>query len=205
MLKRQQFGYSMIEVLVTIAVLAVLVAAITPSASEVLANMRLRGAAQAVMAGLQKARSEAVKSNQVVSFWLVSSATPAVLDDSCALSSDSASWVVAYDDPSGQCGSDPSTETAPRLVQANNAGPDSQALSVSAMAADGVTPATQVGFDGFGRRPAATAATDISSIDITSATQGSRRLRLQISAVGSIKLCDRDAPVTVPADPSACN
>ena len=195
-------GYSLIELLVTIAVIAVMLAAVTPSVSELMANIRLRGAAEAALTGIQKARAEAVKSNQTVSFWLVSANSSGTLDDTCQLANTSASWVVSYDDPTTACATAPSLVYVPRIVQINNAGAVGN-LSVSALNSAGVA-SSQLSFDGYGRRPAALAATDISTIDFTSTTAGTRRLRVEISSVGSARMCDRDAPATVPPDPKAC-
>ena len=200
---RRLRGFTLIEALVTMAVVAVLVAAVAPSASQMLANMRLRGTSESLLSGLQKARSEAVKSNQTVSLWLVTTSA-GVVDNSCQLSSSSRAWVVSYNDPTGSCGADPSTTVAPRIVQVSNGGTAGADLTVAAVAADGATAATQISFDGFGRRPLATAATDISIIDITSSATGTRRLRAQISPAGNVRICDRDAPVTTPPDPRAC-
>jgi type IV fimbrial biogenesis protein FimT len=180
-----------------------LLAAVTPSAAELLANLRLRGAAEAAMTGLQKARSEAIKSNQIVTLWLVSANSSSALDDTCALSSISSSWVVSYDDPSGKCASAPSADTAPRIVQISATGPSASNMVVAAVDAGG-NASSQVAFNGYGRRPVAAAATDISVIDFTSSTTGSRRLRIEISAVGGVRMCDRDAPISTPPDPKAC-
>ena len=201
---RRLRGFTLVEALVTISIVAVLVAAVAPSASQMLANMRLRGTSESLLSGLQKARSEAVKSNQTVTLWLVTTAAGRV-DNSCRLSSTSRAWVVSYNDPSGKCGADPSTSVAPRIVQVSNGGTAGPDLSVAAYAADGATAATQVSFDGFGRRPLATATSDISSIDISSSASGTRRLRAQISPAGNVRICDRDAPVTNPPDPRACS
>jgi type IV fimbrial biogenesis protein FimT len=201
MLKPRNGGYSMVEVLVTIAVLAVLLAAVTPSAAGLIANLRLRGAAEAVMTGLQKARSEAIKSNQIVTFWLVSASTTAALDKTCALSATSSSWVVSYDNPAGFCDSDPSTTTMPRIVQINNTGPSSSNLVVSALDADG-NASTQASFNGFGRKPDAATRLDISTIDFSSNTSGTKRLRVQVSLIGGVRMCDPD--VTATADPRYC-
>lgn len=197
-------GYSFVELLVIIAVIALLLATAIPAMSEMLANMQLRGAAEAMMSGLQKARSEAVKSNQTVTFWLVSSASNSALDNSCQLSSTSPSWVVSLDDPSGACASAPSTTTAPRILQVNNVGNAASNMAVTAVNA-AATATAQLSFNGLGRRPPATSATDISTIDLTSPVAGTRRLRLEISVAGATQLCDRDLPVTTPPDPKACN
>jgi type IV fimbrial biogenesis protein FimT len=202
-LRHHSTGISLLELLVAIAVLAVLLAAVMPSASEVLANLRLRAAAEAAISGIQKARSEAVKSNQTVTFWLVSSNSIAALDNSCQLSDTSSSWVVSYDDPTGACAQTPSTDTAPRIVQINATGAAVNNMAVSALNSAG-TASKQVSFNGIGRHPDATVATDISTIDFTSSTSGARRLRVEISAMGGIRMCDRDLPVTTPQDPRAC-
>jgi type IV fimbrial biogenesis protein FimT len=112
--------------------------------------------------------------------------------------------VVAYDDPSGKCASAPSTTAAPRIVQINNTGPSSSNMTVEAVDVAGEA-ATQVAFNGYGRRPEAAATTDISIIDFTSSTTGSRKLRIEISSIGGVRMCDRDAPTnSTPPDPKAC-
>lgn len=64
--------------------------------------------------------------------------------------------------------------------------------------------ATRVRFTGFGQRPVMTPDTDIRTIDFTSTTAGTQRLRIEITSGGSARMCDRDALVTVPPDPKAC-
>jgi type IV fimbrial biogenesis protein FimT len=196
-------GVSLVELLVAIAVLAVILAAVTPSVSDVIANMRLRSVAESTMTGLQKARTEAIKSNQNVSFWLMSQNSAGVLDNSCATSATSAAWVVSYDDPSGACDSTPSTTDAPRIVQIGSAGAGASNVAVQALNSVALD-AVQVSFNGFGRHTPATAASAISSIDFTSNISGVRRLRVEISAAGSVRICDRDVTVTTPPDPRAC-
>jgi type IV fimbrial biogenesis protein FimT len=196
-------GLSLIEVMVTVAIMALLMAAAVPSMGEWIANVRLRGAAEVAISGLQKARAEAIKSNQVVGFWLVSPATAVELDNTCALSSSSPSWVISLNDPTGACLGPPVINTAPGIIESHGAGKTASGTNVSALSGTNEA-ATQVKFNGFGRRPAATPDSDIRTIDFTSTTTGARRLRIEISTGGGVRMCDRDAPNTVPPDPKAC-
>lgn len=63
-------GFSLIELMVTVAVLAVGLALAAPSLSTQIANYRLRSAAEGVLNGLNFARAEAVRRNSNVSFTL---------------------------------------------------------------------------------------------------------------------------------------
>jgi type IV fimbrial biogenesis protein FimT len=198
-----QHGFSLIELMVTIAIMVLLMAAVAPSMTEWIANVRLRGAAEVALTGLQRARAEAIKTNQFVSFWLVSPATASKLDNTCALSAVSPSWVISLDDPSGACASEPSATVAPLIIEAHGAGKAALGANVSALSATNAA-ATQVRFNGFGQRSIVSPDPDIRTIDFTSTTTGTRRLRIEVSPGGSVRLCDRDAPVLVPPDPRAC-
>lgn len=189
--------------MVTISIMALLMAAVVPSMTEWIANMRLRGTAEVAMIGLQKARAEAVKSNQTVTFWLVSPANSATLDNTCILSSSSPAWVIGLDDPTGACLGPPSMQTAPRIIESHGGG--KTAFGVDVLALSGTNQAaTQVKFNSFGQRPANTPDVDIRTIDFTSTTTGTRRIRIEISIAGGMRMCDRDAPTTIPPDPKAC-
>ena len=196
--RRFSSGFSLIELMVALAILVLLLSFVGPSMVEWIANVRLRSAADAASAGLQKARAEAIKRNQVVTFWLVSPATAVVLDNSCALSSISPSWVISLDSPVGACAGAPSDTTAPRMVEAHGAGSVATGLTVAALT-DAAADATQVSFDAFGQT--VLAAASIHTIDFTSPSPGTRRLRLQISLAGGVHMCDRG---TVTPHPTSC-
>ena len=180
----------MIEILVAISMLALLAAAALPGMTDWVRSTRLRGLAENTQAGLNKARTEAMKRNQVVTFWLVSPATATKPDDSCALASNSAAWVVSVDNPATACATAPSTTAAPRIVETFGPGPGAGDLVVEAKAADGTTNATSVSFNGYGQ--IVRTGTPLASIDITHVSATGRKLRLQISTSGSVRMCDRD-------------
>lgn len=76
---RSQRGFTLIEMMVTIAIAAILVTIAVPSFKIMLANAQIRTAAQALHDGLQLARVEAIRRNERVvltkgtqSAWTVS-------------------------------------------------------------------------------------------------------------------------------------
>jgi len=100
-------GVSLVEIAVTLAVLALLLMAAAPSMSEWLRSARLRNQGESVLNGIQAARNEAVRRNVEVTFWLVSNNTATAMNNNCALSSTGNGWVVSRNDPAGFCGTPP--------------------------------------------------------------------------------------------------
>ncbi|HMO49091.1 MAG TPA: GspH/FimT family pseudopilin [Rubrivivax sp.] len=66
-------GFTLVELLVTAAVLAVGLSLAAPAFTQQIANYRVRGAAESIVNGLNYARAEAVRRNGPVSFTLDSS------------------------------------------------------------------------------------------------------------------------------------
>jgi len=194
-------GFTLVELAITLAVFGVLMAVIAPSAGAWMANMQVRATAESIQSGLHKARMEAVRRNQPVRFSLVSTANSSVMDNSCALSATAASWVVSVNDPSTKCGGALSDTTDPMLVETYAAGVYARRVTVAARQADGVTAASSVVFDGFGRISggAALAMITINNFDTS---DDFRPLRVVIADGGGIRLCD--PRVTEATDPRAC-
>ncbi|MDR2015121.1 MAG: GspH/FimT family pseudopilin [Azoarcus sp.] len=63
-------GFTLIEMLIVIAIAAILAATAVPSFRTMNRNMAVRGAADELIAGVQFARSEAARTNQTVSLLL---------------------------------------------------------------------------------------------------------------------------------------
>lgn len=198
MLKRSATaGFSLIELMITMTVMAVLLAAVAPSIGSWMVNTRQRSVAEAVLTGLQKARLEAIRRNQTVSFWLVASSDPTQFDATCAPSSTSGSWVISVAAPTGKCSNDPSVKV-PEFFSFHAAGKSTSEITISALDASS-NAASSLKFDALGVVVAS--GNPIRTIDFTTATDGARRLRLLISHMGNVRLCDRDA--TAP-DPRTC-
>lgn len=72
MRNKNQKGFTLIELMVVVVVLAILMSIAAPSYRAFIANTQIRNTAESVRNGLQLARSEAVKRNQSVKFTLSS-------------------------------------------------------------------------------------------------------------------------------------
>jgi type IV fimbrial biogenesis protein FimT len=203
----RQRGFSMIEIAVTLTVIVLLLAAVGPSVGDWMRNTRVRNAADSIQNGLQKARTEALRTNETVTFWLVSGPDERIVDDNCRLSSTSGSWVVSRNDPTGACSTAPSATVVPMIVDTHAAGDGASGVSVAAADADG-NASQCVRFNGFGRVVDASSApadgcrqpSQLSTIDLTHVS-GARRLRVVVSPGGGVRMCDRDVAA---GDPRAC-
>lgn len=176
---KKQRGFSMIEVVITIAILGILLATAMPSVGDWIRNTRIRNSADSMLNGLQQARMEAVRTNKATGFYMVSD-----LSASCTLSNTSGSWVVSVGSPAGACAS----ATIKGLVS------DGGGATIMATQADGATAATSVVFSGLGMLTQSGAATAIRKIAVTSADTTSFVRRIEISPVGLARLCDPLVP-----------
>lgn len=193
-------GFTVIELMVTITVLALLLMAVVPSVGAWVANTQIRNAATSIQMGLTLARSEALRRNTPVRFTLVALSNAAVMDNSCVPSEAGVSWVVSLDDPTGKCGAGASETAAPRIVEAHAGGVGGGRFTVAARTTGGGDAST-VTFNGFGR----VVGTDgIGTIDIDHVEPGDdyRALRLVIGLGGTVRMCD--PKVTSGDDPRKC-
>lgn len=199
---RRERGFNLAEAMVALAVLAILTSIAVPGMADFVRGWQVRGLAESMRDGLQKARMEAMRRNQPMTFWMVSPATTSSPDASCQRSSASGAWVVSVDDPSGSCNSAPSATENPRLFE--KYGPGRTAVTVAGVATDG-SAADAVAFNAFGQ--AVTDAGRLACIDLSHTEGKVRELRVEITASGSIRLCDRSvaAPdVRACSNPAPC-
>jgi type IV fimbrial biogenesis protein FimT len=203
-----QTGFSLIELMVVVSVLAVLLGLALPSFSEWIRNNQVRSAAESLRDGLQLARSEAVKRNARVRFQLVST-----LDAGCAINATGPYWIVnagASVSPAGACNAAPGTTTAPAVVQASPATASSARVTLAVRGASAVNAVTA--FDAAGRQvgtsnPITTAGSPAFFVDVSSAagaclpTGKVRCLRVTVSTAGQVRMCD---PTVTGTDPARC-
>jgi len=190
----KQRGFTIIEVVIVVALTAFLLTAVMPSVSAWMRNSRIRTAAESISTGLQQARNEAVRRNQPVGFYMVSDSDAMSMSDACALSSTSSGWVVALASPAGKCATDRDTFISLRV-----AGDTAIGLAVAAKDAGGGN-ANTVTFNGYGQ---IADASPISCIKVSNTSDTNARvLALTLNAGGQIRMCD--AGVNDSNDPRYC-
>lgn len=194
-LQRRQGGVSLIELLIGLVVLGLLLMVGLPSLATWLQNTQIRNQTEAIYAGLQLARAEALRRNTIVRFQLFDSLTSA-----CAASTSGKTWVVSLTDAAGNCDEAPSETTAPQIVRKADGAEGSPNTTVAA------TGGTLISFNGLGRVANAGA---ITQIDVANPNGGAcqsadgpmRCLSVRITSGGQLRMCD---PMAAAPDPRAC-
>lgn len=199
---RRPRGFTLVEIMVTMALFVVLLGLGVPAFMTFILNAKVKNAAETSLAGINLARAEAVSRNTVVRFQMVTNLT-----SSCANSSTALGWVVSLDSPAGACEIAPSATTTPRIVQKQAGTEGTDSISVAATGGSGVA------FNGLGRIVSGgTLPTPFTQIDFTSAqgvcehaaADGTVRcLRILLSTGGQAKLCDPKVAATT--DPRYCS
>jgi len=191
-------GFSLIELIVGMAIFGILMSLGIPAFTDWMRNARVRTTAESVLNGLQLARVEAVRRNTTVGFSLVDTTT-----SDCALSTAGPNWIVSVDSPVGQCEVPPSDTTAPRTIQLRSGGEGGGAGTT--VDAD----QSSIVFNGLGR-PTPLPGADI-AIAFESATGEACRadggpvrcLRVEVGIGGQIRMCDPD-PALPAGDAQGC-
>ena len=202
-----QRGVTLIELMIGIAIVAILFALAAPSFATWIQNTHIRTAAEAMQNGLMLARAEAVRRNTNIRFQLTDT-----VDNSCALSTAGRNWVVSQDNPAGACGNaipDPSDTNppAPRLIQVRSNGPGSRNALVAA-------DQSSIIFNGLGRvTPVPAGNININITNpiggnciptlpaVPAATEKMTCLRVIVTPGGQVRMCN---PRFVSPDPQGC-
>ncbi len=87
-------GFSLVELLVTISILAILLGLGAPSFVTYLASARVRDAANSLYAGIQKARAEAIRTNLPVEFVLTSDVPADANVNGLTLTASGKNWAI---------------------------------------------------------------------------------------------------------------
>ena len=189
-------GFTLVEMMVVMAVLSILLAIAAPSLQIFMRNAQLRSVSESLLVGINLARSEAIRRNTQVSFWIVTNVSA-----SCALTNRGGAWVVSQDNPAGSCDVAASLTAGPRIVQTHSGNDAMNGINVTA-ADSGGTPASCITFNGFGGAEAncTGSLTSLKVINLDSEA-GTRPLRIAVSG-GSARLCDPS--INDDTNPASC-
>lgn len=188
-LRGRQQGFTLIELMVGVAIVGVMLLFMIPSMSTWIQGSQIRSATESIQGALQLARAEAVRRNTQVEMVLTSVAGGGVATD----------WVVRCVTPSASC---PGVAQAQTFIQAKSAGEGSPNATVA------VNPAmSAIVFTGTGRIspvPAGNITINVGHVTANSciADGGDYRcLRLVVTPGGQMRMCD---PALVAPNPRAC-
>jgi len=159
------FGFTLIELIVTITILAILMMIAAPSFSRFIKNIEVRNDAESVVSGIQRARAEAVGRNATVFF---------------ILNADS-SWTISK----AAIGDAPAI-----MIETRQASEGSRSVERSVIP----TGATSITFNNLGVITGNTDASASLEQIVFSAAGSDRPLTILIGAGGAARLCDASQP-----------
>ena len=188
-------GFSLIELMVTIAVFAILVLLGIPSFQQWMLNTRIRNASESIQNGLRLARTEATERNANVRFELTST-------------SGTADWTVCTLPAAATSCSDTGAVPIQSFVASDGAG--NVLIGASIAIADGTTYGTGlvgglpagITFTPLGR-PTAYGTASLLRIDAYATQADSRRMVVTVSPGGQVRMCDPRLPLST--SPQGCN
>lgn len=172
---RRQSGMTLIELMITIAIITIVLTLALPNFREWLQSLQIRAAAESILNGLNLARAEAVKRNQSVTFTLTNL--------------NASSWTVT--DPSA----------APPTIQTRS----STEGSLNAQVATTLSPITFDPLGRITPLPPAAVVINVTNPTggaCATASGPMRCLNITVSASGQIRMCD--PAFTIAANPIGC-
>lgn len=190
-----QQGVTLIELMITLTVMAIAFGLGVPAFSTWIQNSQIRTAAESMQSGMQLARAEGLRSNATVRFQLTTTT-----DANCALSSSGTNWVISVNDATGKCDVTDAT-VDPFMTRFKASAEGTKNVTVAATQ-------SSISFNGLGRvTPAPTSAI---TIDLKNPAGGTcvaaggnmRCLQLQVGGAGQVRMCD--PAVTAASDPRKC-
>ena len=189
--KSAQVGFTLIELMIAVAIIAILASVALPSYRQMMANTQIRGAAESIQNGLQQARIEAIKRNARVKFELSTASNGGWVVGCLVAVTGCPSIITERKNKDG-------SSNKIKIDRYRNATLDNSTYTLvvfdgmgSVLPAAGVSPTI----------PAAFTRIDVDIDTSVIPAADSRELRVNLNAGGGVRTCDPNGPST---DPRSC-
>lgn len=191
-------GFSLIEIMVAVAILGIVLAVGLPSFQTWIRNTQIRTMGESIQNGLRLARAEAVRRNQAVEFVLVS-VDPTVGNVGNAGNVNGQNWIVRVQDPTGAY-VPPAAPNPPWFIQGWARTEGARNVQINSILP---APAAVYRFNSFGRLVAPPAAPTLQITDPTLSASQARPLNVVVSTGGGPRMCDPN--LSLATNPQGCN
>lgn len=205
LIRTRPTGFSLIEMLVGLVILALLLTFGMPQYAIFLANAKLRATTDNLVSGLQTARAEAVKRNARVELLLTDDDPIPIMVNAASASTSGINWMVREYVPA----TDTHNFIEGRLGMEGSGQVDATPVTITSNSTDASYDG-RISFNGFGALSTAQTIT----FQITNPSGGAcdtvavrgpmRCLNVNVSPGGQIRVCDPKIPVTDTKDTRVC-
>jgi type IV fimbrial biogenesis protein FimT len=205
MLIARHRGFTIIELMIGVALLALLMMLAFPTFTTMMQNARLRAVAESILGGLQGARAEALKRNQTAEFLLMAEEPDPTGFATFGANATGPGWAIRILDTAGL----PIDFVEGRSGLEGSGRSDTSDLYARISAAN-LPAAGTIRFDSLGRTnvAAVNATFDVQPSDasLCRANGGDKRcLRVVVAPGGRVRMCDPSIdPVANPTDTRIC-
>jgi type IV fimbrial biogenesis protein FimT len=202
--QRRARGFTIIELMVAVTIIAILTALVIPTFGGMIQNSKIGSSSKSYLIGLQTARAEAIRRNTPVEFVLTNTPIAAGVENSAVPDAAGRNWVVRVTDPAASASYLP-IETKSAQEGSGTSGTPSVQVVGAATAPPSATFAGVLAFNGLGSTTGGEAVVfDVSNPagGPCAASGGPMRCQqIQVRPGGQIALCD---PQAAAGDSRAC-
>lgn len=193
-------GFTLIELMVTVTLIAILAMLAAPAMSTWVKNSQLRASSEALQNGLRMAQAEALRRSRQTVFSLTNNASP---QTGLTAVTNGRFWSINTVELRGP-GSGPATGDTAAFIEAGVLGSEGEGVQINGPAS--------ICFSSLGRL-VVNAAPGVAGSDCTAAnipaqydlalTGADRRLRVTVAVGGQVRMCDRDKTLSA-SHPDGC-